>query len=205
MLLWGWLFRLQAAATDRGGDEMTHYETSSDWDEARWRQAERVYAEAFDEKGRKPAAVIRRMFDRRMCRLHTASSGGDVYAMALSGEGDNADGVLVVDYFAVRASLRGRGEGRAFMAYIRDWAEAAGYRGIVVEVESDPTPDNVRRIRFWETCGFRPTAYVHHYIWVPEPYRAIYLNLDPRRPLPDDGKTLFRYIERFHKKAYARK
>lgn len=73
---------------------------------------------------------------------------------------------------------------------------------MIVEVEAAPSEANTRRVCFWEQCGFRTTDYVHRYIWVPEPYRAMYRSFDADDPLPDDGEALFRCITRFHRKAY---
>lgn len=181
------------------------YRATDEWDETMWRQAEPVYNRSFPEHGRKSPAVIRRMFERRMCRLHTADNGGETVAMALTGI-DERLRALLIDYIAVKPEHRGEGYGSRFLRRILDWArDDAGCRGAVVEVEAEPTPDNRRRVRFWERCGFAPTDYVHRYIWVPEPYRAMRLSFDPRDPLPDDGEALFRSITRFHSRAYRKR
>jgi GNAT superfamily N-acetyltransferase len=180
------------------------YHTADEWNEELWVKAERIYHRAFPEEGRKNRAIIRRMFEKHMCHLHTASDNTEVIAMALTGINKEAC-ALLIDYMAIREDLRSKGYGREFMNYIQNWAKTtAGCKGIVVEVEAEPTQDNDRRIRFWEKCGFRLTDYVHHYIWVPEPYRAMYLNFNQERRLADDGEKLFRYINQFHKKAYSR-
>ncbi|UUZ95010.1 GNAT family N-acetyltransferase [Paenibacillus sp. P25] len=178
-----------------------NFHTTNEWNEALWLQAEPIYHQAFPEHGRKKREIIRRMFERRLSLLHTATDKEEVAAMAISGI-DPATHVMVVDYLAVRNDYRGQGWGRRFMDYIKEWAESeGGCRGIVIEVEAEPTPENHARIRFWERCGFTLTDYVHEYIWVPEPYRAMVLNLHTDNPLPADGKTLFRYITDFHKKS----
>ncbi|WP_438445293.1 GNAT family N-acetyltransferase [Gorillibacterium sp. sgz5001074] len=178
------------------------FHTASEWEEERWRQAEPVYKEAFPEHGRKPEAIVRRMFRRRMCLLHTMEWNGRTVGMALSGP-DPVTRMLVVDYLAVAGEARGQGLGRALLEYIRGWAEhTADCTGIVVEVEAEPTEENRDRIRFWESCGFTLTDYVHHYIWVPEPYRAMYLHFNGAGERITDGESLFRVITRFHEKAY---
>lgn len=181
------------------------YHTTAEWNEALWNKAERVYHEGFPEAGRKNRTIIRRMFEKRMCFLHTATTGTEVKAMALSGKSGDGQ-VLILDYLAVKEDCRGKGLGKLFVGYIQTWAETiARCQRIVIEIEADPSPDNIRRIGFWEQCGFRLTEYVHHYIWVPEPYRAMYLNFHhPDFRLPDRGESLFRYITRFHKKAYSK-
>jgi GNAT superfamily N-acetyltransferase len=178
------------------------YQTTAEWDEALWLQAEHVYHEAFPEHGRKNRTIIRRMFERGICNLHLLTNGTEVIAMALTGVNKRAK-ALIVDYIAVRKDHRNKGYGRLFIDYIRTWAETtARCKGILIEVESEPTEENIGRIRFWEQTGFRLTEYVHHYIWVPEPYRAMYLNFHADSPFPDDGEILFSYITEFHKEAY---
>lgn len=179
------------------------FQTTAEWNEKRWRQAEPIYNEAFPEHGRKTEGVIRRMFAKRMCELHTGSVGGEVVAMALTGF-DSGLNARLIDYIAVQREARGHGGGRALIDYIGARAAEAGCKGIVVEVEADPTEENSRRIRFWVRCGFRLTGYVHHYIWVPEPYRAMFLSFRDDDPLPADGETLFGAITRFHRKAYSK-
>ena len=83
---------------------------------------------------------------------------------------------------------------------------SSGLAGIIIEVESDATPDNLARIAFWESCGFVATDYVHRYFWVPEPYRAMVLRFrDGDDSLPLDGELLFRHINAFHAKAYRKR
>jgi GNAT superfamily N-acetyltransferase len=178
------------------------YQTTSRWDEALWLKAELVYKEAFPEHGRKNKSLIRRMFERGICTLHTWSEYTDVVAMALSAINQHAK-VLIIDYIAVRQDHRGKGLGRICIEDMRVWAKTtAECRGIVIEVEAEPTKENSDRIQFWEKVGFHLTDYVHPYIWVPETYRAMYMNLDANAPLQDDGKILFTYITEYHEKAY---
>lgn len=217
------------------------YYSTDRWEEAFWRQLRPVYEAGFAEHGRKPEAVIRRMFSRKLCRLHGLFDGDWPVAMALSGA-DSVLGAMVIDYLAVAPARRGSGIGRRFLEDIKEEAlrhagAAAGQpeliggrqteltgnqqelirgsqpeqtvgggpgplRGIIVEVEAEETPENLGRIRFWEACGFRLTDYVHPYIWVPEPYRAMALSFPYREPLPLDGRELFAGIIRFHERAY---
>ncbi|RTE07154.1 GNAT family N-acetyltransferase [Paenibacillus whitsoniae] len=178
------------------------FETTHEWQESRWNQAETVYNEAFPEAGRKSRAIVKRMFERGIAILHTWHENGDVVAMALSSVNKQAK-VLVIDYIAVRQDHRGRGLGRRCIADIQAWASIeAGCKAIVIEVEAEETPVNRERIQFWQRVGFHLTAYVHPYIWVPETYRAMYLNLDEDELLTDDGKKLFTYITNYHERAY---
>ncbi|QAY65855.1 GNAT family N-acetyltransferase [Paenibacillus protaetiae] len=176
------------------------------WDETLWAKAKPVYEAAFPEHGRKKDAIVKRMFERKLCELHVwlDDIGSEAAAMALTAADPNA-GVLVIDYFAVRRENRGQGIGMACMADMRRWAEhVKKCRGIVIEAEADDSADNANRMRFWVKAGFKPTDYVHAYIWVPETYRALALSLDASNPLPEDGEQLFKPILRYHEKAYRR-
>ncbi|MDR6549931.1 GNAT family N-acetyltransferase [Paenibacillus qinlingensis] len=179
------------------------YEITTSWNEDLWEQAEHVYEEAFPAHGRKNRALIRSMFERGICMLHTWREDAHVIAMALTAWNQAAH-VLIVDYIAVGRAQRGQGVGVACMGDIRKWADTAGCHGIVIEVEAEPSKENAERIRFWEKAGFRLTDYVHTYIWVPETYRAMYLSLGELEQ-QDDGKQLFSYITEYHEQAYRMK
>jgi len=187
-----------------GGDDlrMEHITTDS-WDEALWAEADVIYREAFPEHGRKSEAIVRRMFERGLCTLHVWRIQSEAAAMALTAF-DDRSAVLIVDYIAVRRSRQGRGIGRSCVLQLRDWAVGAKpeCRGIVIEVEAEETDENAKRIRFWQSAGFKLTEYVHVYIWVPETYRAMSLGFDAAIPLADDGRELFKAITRYHERAY---
>ncbi|CAG7646027.1 hypothetical protein PAESOLCIP111_05082 [Paenibacillus solanacearum] len=186
-------------------DQATYHVTDT-WDEARWDAAEPIYEQSFPGDGKKNRGIIRRMFERGMCQLHTIAQGQETVGMALTGFDREAD-ALIIDYLAVRQTMRGSGYGGYMLDRIKQWSRLtdAQCRGIIVEVESDQIEANRRRIRFWEANGFHLTDYIHQYIWVPEPYQAMYCNFDETSPLPKDGETLFRSITRFHERAYRRK
>ncbi|PWW04794.1 acetyltransferase (GNAT) family protein [Paenibacillus cellulosilyticus] len=180
------------------------YHVTEQWEEERWNAVEPIYEEAFPLDGKKSRAIIQGMFAKKMCQLHTLALGEQMVAMALTGVDAQANAVIV-DYLAVRANVRGSGFGRLLLDQIKQWArEKMSCRGLIVEVESDLTEDNEQRIRFWQSNGFELTDYVHQYIWVPEPYRAMALSFDSSDKLPDDGKQLFKSITRFHERAYRR-
>ena len=180
-----------------------NYFSTDEWNEEIWQDAGQIYHHAFGEEGRKTDTIIRRMFKRQMSSLHRADLNNEVIAMAITGRSKEFN-VLIIDYMAIKEEHRSKGYGKLFLKYICNWAEATGYKGIVVEVEADSTPENSRRIRFWESSDFQLTEYVHHYIWVPEPYQAMFLNLDNTDRLPEKGEKLFRYITQFHKEAYSK-
>lgn len=170
------------------------------WDDALWEEAEPVYKEAFPEHGRKNRALIRSMFERGICMLHTWRKDDKVVAMALTALNAKAH-MLIVDYIAVSQEQRGQGVGLACMRDIRNWAaNEANCQAIVIEVEAEISMENADRIRFWEKAGFHLTDYVHTYIWVPETYRAMYISLGAIEAY--DGRQLFDMITEYHEKAY---
>ncbi|THF73455.1 GNAT family N-acetyltransferase [Cohnella fermenti] len=183
------------------------FRTVTDTNNELWPAALELYHEAFpDVKGRKPDRIIAGMFGEGQGLLHALTDGesGEVQAIAFTGVLSGAK-VILIDYLAVRASLRGRGLGRRLVREIEGEARRRSLDGLLIEVEAEATPDNLARIRFWERCGFRPTEYVHSYIWVPEPYRAMTLSFDSDNPLPADGKKLFKWITGFHERAFRRR
>jgi GNAT superfamily N-acetyltransferase len=178
------------------------FHTYESWDEAIWLKVEPIYDQAFAENGRKNKKIIRKLFEKQMCYLHVGMVDSDVIAMALTGKVEHTP-VLLIDYLAVREDRRIQGLGQEFMHDIKTWASSKQYDRIIIEIESDTNPTNLSRFYFWEKCGFTITDYIHHYIWVPEPYQAMYLNLRPNPALPKDGETLFKQITQFHKIAYS--
>jgi len=182
------------------------HRAADNWDKEIWAIANEIYVEAFPEHGRKSEAIIRRMFERHLCSLHAWRLQCKAVAMALTSY-DERSQALILDYLAVKQTVRDRGIGRKCVEQLREWAETTypGCLGILIEVEADDSSRNEERIRFWEKTGFRLTDYVHSYIWVPETYRAMKLSFDPEHPLSDDGKQLFKAITRYHERAYRKK
>ncbi|MGX6445145.1 GNAT family N-acetyltransferase [Neobacillus sp. K501] len=177
--------------------------TTEQWDEATWDKAKSIYQDAFADHGGKPEKIIRNMFKNQLCSLHVAMKGCDVTAMALTGSIKDSR-ILLIDYLAVRKIYRGYGIGRKLVKYIEKWGLLkAEYDSILLEAECENTPKNLDRILFWEKCGFNLIDdYVHHYIWVPEPYMAMVRELHDEIRILESGKTLFKYIEKFHKKSF---
>ncbi len=180
--------------------------TTELWNDSLWRLIGPVYREAFPH-GAKTESILRSMLDRRIAWLHAGLEDGRTLAMAVTGiVAEGTIKVLIIDYMAVRSDIRGKGVGRRFLDKIREWAQREhGVNAIIIEVEAEDTEENACRISFWEKNRFRPTAYVHKYIWVPEPYLAMVLPLNEDNAIPEDGKTLFRFITKFHEKAYRRR
>jgi GNAT superfamily N-acetyltransferase len=183
------------------------FTTLDQLDDQLWPLANELYHRSFPKEGRKPDPIITGMFTRMNCFLHTLTDDGTVEAMALSGL-TGGGRILLIDYIAVSESRRGEGIGSQFIEAITDWAHnEKQLDGLLIEVESERSPVNEQRIRFWERNGFTITDYEHPYIWVPEPYRAMYkqLNLETGWLGDGSGKKLFRYITAFHEKAYSKK
>lgn len=177
------------------------FQTVDDWNEALWQKAKPIYHQAFKE-GAKKESIIRRLFERQRCFLHVAIDDEKIVAMALTGKLESIN-ALLIDYLAVREDIRSQGIGQKLMDYIKSWAATEKrVDGLIIEVEAEITQTNLNRIRFWGKAGFQLTDYIHHYIWVPEPYRAMYLQVNPAGNLPTEGKKLFNYITQFHRTAY---
>lgn len=164
-------------------------------DDTLWPEARQLYLDAFPEG--KPIRIIENTFAKGVGLLFVGLRDGQVASMALAGPLRNAK-ALLIDYIAVRPELRHHGLGAALVAEIVSYARSTGLDGLILEAEAGPEPENAERVRFWERCGFTLTPYVHQYIWVPEPYRAMYLTFDPARPLPTAGRELFKHIGGYH-------
>jgi len=178
------------------------FNTYSHWDELLWEEVSPIYYQAFAEKGAKPKKVIYNMFKKQLCFLHIGMIEGHAAAMAITGRLHKSR-ALLIDYLVVHPKWRNRGLGVNFFDYIQEWALTSGdYEGLVIEVEAEESQADQQRITFWEKCGFILTDYIHQYIWVPEPYRAMYKKLKPDTELPEDGKELFMFIGQFHKSSY---
>ncbi|MGG3467123.1 GNAT family N-acetyltransferase [Neobacillus pocheonensis] len=178
------------------------FKTLYHWDDKIWELVSPIYHQAFAEKGAKPEKIIRNMFQKGICFLHLGIKNGKVVSMALTGKlkGIHA---LLIDYIAVHEDWQNHGYGLRMMNGIKDWALSSGtFDSLLIEVESEVTSENLARINFWKKCGFKLTDYIHHYIWVPEPYQAMYLKLQTDAEINGDGELLFKYIGQFHKVSY---
>lgn len=175
------------------------------WDEELWSQIEPIYDDAFPEQGRKTKAIFQSAVNHGHGVLHAVLLGNDAVAMAFCGVSEESQ-ALLIDYIAVARNWRGRGIGSALLDTLKDWAASLDLSGIIVEVEYNQDecahPEAQTRIQFWLNHGFQLTEYVHDYGWVPQRYQAMYCNFLVTNPLPDDGRTLFQFISRFHKSTY---
>jgi len=174
--------------------------TVGTWDDELWQDAWPLYSEAFGEKGAKPVRIIRNMFAQGIAELHVGYNESTAVSMAITGH-LLSDKVMIIDYLAVSKKERGYGLGKHFVSYLQEKAASDGYKKLIIEAESEDTPENRRRIHFWQSCGFFLTKYVHQYIWVPETYHAMYvpLNGDSSKV---NGEELFVYINTFHRLSF---
>ncbi|CAM3678652.1 GNAT family N-acetyltransferase [Cohnella lubricantis] len=170
-------------------------------DDRLWPEARQLYLDAFPEG--KPVRIIENTFAKGVGLLFVALQDGETAAMALAGPLRQLN-ALLIDYIAVRPEHRRLGVGTALVEEIARYARSKGMDGLILEAEAGPEPENAERVRFWERCGFTLTPYVHQYIWVPEPYRAMYLTFDPARPLPTEGQELFKHIGGYHSFVFRR-
>lgn len=170
------------------------------WDDELWQEVSSLYIEAFGDKGAKPVKIINNMFAQGIAELHVGYNKSGPVVMALTGKLES-ERVMIIDYLAIVEKERGHGLGKHIVEYLRQKALAKGYQKIIIEAESEETPDNTRRFQFWQSCGFLLTEYVHHYIWVPETYHAMYLPLiaESRKVT---GEELFVYINTFHRLSF---
>ncbi|MDZ5472834.1 GNAT family N-acetyltransferase [Bacillus sp. 31A1R] len=174
--------------------------TTGVWDDDLWRDAGPLYLEAFGDKGAKPVKIIKNMFEQGMAELHVGYNESKAVGMALTGKLES-DKVMIIDYVAVSEKERGHGLGKHFVDYLRQKAVDYGYQKLIIEVESEDTLENRKRIEFWQSCGFHLTEYVHHYIWVPETYHAMYLPMITEQR-KETGEELFKYINTFHRLSF---
>ncbi len=170
------------------------------WDEKIWVEVSKLYKQSFGKKGRKPENVIRNMFLKELAHLHLVYLERRIIAFAITGK-LHKENALLIDYIAVNVEDRNQGIGAMLIHYIKDWA-ARDFSLLVIEVESELNLINNSRINFWKKCGFILNDYVHHYIWVPETYQAMYLPLTPLENAVHDGRELFNLITRFHQTSF---
>jgi GNAT superfamily N-acetyltransferase len=189
-----------AKTTNEAGEIRMHIKSVSTWDVALWQDAFPLYVEAFGDKGAKPVQIIQNMFAQEIAELHVAYNESAAVGMALTGKLAK-DRVLIIDYLAISKNVRNQGLGKRFVESLRQKASDEGYRQVIIETESEDTPDNKKRIRFWQSCGFVLTEYVYQYIWVPEPYQAMYLPLSSK-PSKTTGEELFELINAFHRLSF---
>jgi GNAT superfamily N-acetyltransferase len=177
--------------------------TTDEWNEGLWQKVRDIYLDAFANHGGKPEKVLRNMFTKCNCHLHVAFDRELPVGMAITGEIDGSS-IVIIDYLAIKQNRRGQGIGQDFFHYIQTWAHQQVYcKYLLLEVESDQTKDSTKRIQFWEKCGFTMLReYTHQYIWVPEPYQAMYLSLFNHSEPPFRGEEAFKYITAFHRKSF---
>lgn len=180
---------------------MLEFKTIHHVDEQLWKKAGFVYHQVFDKMGAKPDKVINNMFHKGICFLHLLMKDQVIIGMSITGKLQKTK-ILLIDYLAVQSEYQNQGYGNQLVEYIKQWSRDMQYDSIILEVEAEKTTKNHARICFWEKCGFTLTDYIHRYIWVPEPYQAMYVILEPHSHLPKSGEELFVLIGEFHKQSF---
>lgn len=181
-----------------------NFKTYDQWNEAIWADAGSIYKQGFKDKGAKPENIIRNMFQKGICYFHVGYLEDQIVAMALTGKLDEMD-ALLIDYLAVHSDFQNQGLGKKMVNYIHEWSQAIEHlNALIIEVEAEKTPENLKRIHFWQQCGFTLTDYIHHYIWVPEPYQAMYVQTTSKHK-DFTGEDLFKHIGKFHKASFQKK
>ncbi|WP_413299650.1 GNAT family N-acetyltransferase [Bacillus sp. 1P10SD] len=181
-----------------------NFKTYDQWNEEVWADAGFIYKQAFKDKGAKPEDIIRNMFQKGICYLHVGYMEDRSVAMALIGKLNEMD-ALLIDYFAVHPDFQNQGLGKKMVNYIHEWSLGKDqFDALIIEVEAEKTPENLKRIHFWQHCGFTLTDYIHQYIWVPEPYQAMYSHIKSKHK-DFTGEDLFKHIGKFHKASFQKK
>lgn len=114
-----------------------------------------LYRTAFPRSERKPFGIILRMAREGRADLWTIRHRGRFAGLAATVNGPD---IVLLDYFAVKKSLRGRGVGSAALMQLEK--QYAG-RGFFVEIEStleeaDNRDQRQKRKEFYVNCGMVP-------------------------------------------------
>lgn len=111
-----------------------------------------LYLQAFPARERKPFSRITGMVKQGRADLWTIRRDGRFAGFAATVNGKD---LVLLDYFAVRRSLRGRGVGTEAL---KQFLEKYPGRGVFLEIEStfenaDNRTERLKRRRFYENCG----------------------------------------------------
>ena len=114
-----------------------------------------LYRTAFPREERKPFSRILKTAWAGKADLWTIRTGGRFAGFAAT---VNSEELILLDYYAVKANLRGRGVGREALM---DLMEVYRARGFFVEIEStfEGAPnarERERRKKFYVNCGMEP-------------------------------------------------
>lgn len=120
-----------------------------------WLRLYRLYRSAFPRAERKPFWMIVRMYRRGVTDIWCLTIGQKFAGLAMT---INSSELVLLDYFAVKKPLRGRGLGTAALKKLNE--TYYGDRGFFLEVESTliPAPDRQQRLRrkhFYLSAGLK--------------------------------------------------
>ncbi len=117
--------------------------TLADW----WRIL-RLYRHAFPANERKPFSLIRQLQKKDKVDVWLGQSNGTFCGLAIT---VNGKGLILLDYFAVEARLRGKGVGSAFLQQVLAHYDTTE---LFLEIElPDGSPEKERRLRFYKHNG----------------------------------------------------
>lgn len=181
---------------------MMKFSTTNHWDEELWKKISLVYNQSF-EHGAKPEKILRNMSAKGLCTFHAAMENTELAAFAITASLGSSR-AIIIDYLAVRPDYRRNGIGLQLLHYIKEWAiSQKKFEMMIIEVECEENVENDNRICFWKKCGFSlAEEYIHHYKQIPEPYQAMWLNLNDRSRKDVKGEDLFRIITSFHRESF---
>lgn len=142
-----------------------------------WAEIQRLYRDAFPRKERKPFGVIRRMFREGKADIWCIRADGKFAGLATT---VNGDGLVLVDYFAVKPNKQGKGIGTAAMECL---LELYAGKGVFLEIESPDTPGldqalRKKRKEFYLSCGFAELGVRARVFGVPMELLGIRCELD---------------------------
>ena len=114
-----------------------------------------LYQRAFPAGERKPFSIILSMAKEGRTDLWIIRKNGRFAGLAST---VNSPDMVLLDYFAVKKSLRGQGVGSGALKMILD---RYAPRGVLAEIESTRIPSNnprerEKRKRFYVNCGMEP-------------------------------------------------
>ena len=171
-------------------------------------EAEEIYnrfiTEDFPDDERKPFAVIRKTMEENTCDFYAAMFGSGIAGYAVIAvkreKGGDEGHLALLDYFAVRKDLSGKGFGRRILRELMKKEMPCDY--LVIESETpesaaDPEEEETRRrrIRFYTGCGAVHTGVVTR-LWHVD-YDMLILPKHPEEISDDKARRMTEEMYRF--------
>ena len=120
-----------------------------------WLRIRRLYRKSFPRNERKPFRIILSMRRRGKTDVWCCMQDGRFAGFATTINGED---LILLDYLAVEAGLRGRGVGSRILHHLKEHYRG---KGVFVEIESaceasPDQPERIRRKRFYTNNGMQP-------------------------------------------------